>query len=793
MIDDYKIINVLSNNYTNKLMKLNIQLFAGSGSNSVYLYSNTYPSKYPYTLSVSWTENSYSVSGNTSSVTVSTTFSASQNWWETSHQSTLAIYWYDNYTGSEKQVGSINFGGLAGKYDSKSTSATFTVTHKSDGTLSGYAKAVFTKGSTSTGYACNSGSVSTSSSALTNIPRQANISTAPDFNDEDNPTITYSNPAGNSVSSLQACISLTGSADDVKYRDISKTGTSYTFNLTEEERNILRQATSTNSRNLYFYVRTEIGGVTYYSRLLKEFKIVNANPTFNDFEFKDINEKTIQLTKNDKNVILGYSDIKVSIPVDNRAIANKKSTMVKYRFNSIDANYSESENVEIISNKVNTGDFTVYAIDSRGNTSSKTKNAEQVISYSPLSKGNISVLRENGVSENVVLSFSGKVDLLTFGKQLRNVEIGDDLSGKIIYCQFPDNLGDELLYDEYGRVDDIQFIYSYNSELGALTGYMLSGLMYRPVSGLDYQYVSVNDEYIYNNDPTLETKTNLTSYKLPDNFGIVTGIDETSSAYKYIFIEDKGVTNSIKKAQYRYKIASSEEWSDYFEVDLEIDSNGNFNFTNKIKGDTENLGFDINNAYTFEVYVEDELSNITYTAILGSGIPHIAFSKSGVGIMGKYDESIGGLLQVGGKSITSSDTLPIGTIIEYDGDTVPTGFEAVNEDSGWLNLIFPDTSLFKQYNTFQTCQYRRIGEKLIFRGMIDVVTAVDESTAVVCKMQNTDYAPSINRYVCVATAGAEPNYGGYPLNLIITSSGELKVNYCKVKSWISLDGLEIYL
>lgn len=115
------------------------------------------------------------------------------------------------------------------------------------------------------------------------------------------------------------------------------------------------------------------------------------------------------------------------------------------------------------------------------------------------------------------------------------------------------------------------------------------------------------------------------------------------------------------------------------------------------------------------------------------------------------------------------------------------------EDSGWIDLIFPDTSLFQQYNTFQTCQYRKIGDILYFRGLIKVVTSNSQSTDVICEMQNNDFAPSIDRYVTLATAGAEPNFGGYPLNVIITSDGKLKVNYSKVQSWISLDGISIAL
>lgn len=635
--------------------------------------------------------------------------------------------------------------------------------------------------------------------SLPTIPRQANILTAQDFNDEENPTITYENKAGNSVSSLQACISLTGSADDIKYRDIPKTGTlSYTFELTEEERKILRQATTTNNRKLFFYIRTDIGGKSYYSPLEKTFTIINADPEFNDFEFKDTNPKTVALTGNDQSVILGYSNIEVTIPVTNKAIAKKEATMVNYRFNNKDGAYSETEPVVIDGGIATAGEFTVYAIDSRQNSKNKIKLAKEAISYTPITKTkDLVAKRENGVSESVQISFAGKADLKVFGKTLRNIQIGDDLSEKTIYCKFPDNLGNELLYDEYGKIDDIQFITCYDSSQGLLTGYMTSGLFYR-TSGLDYQFVQVKDDYIYNNDPNHETITNLTEYKLQDDFGVVTDIDTTSSAYKYIFIEESGETNTIKQAKYRYTVAGKQEWSEYANLDLQINDDGEFSFNGLIAGDIPNVGFDINNSYNIEVYIEDELSKIVYSANLSSGTPHIAYAKNGVGIMGKYDERVGGLLQVGGQRIDNlsgggEDTLPIGAIVEYDGNSVPDGYEEVEEDSGWLDLVFPNTSLFEQYNNFQTCQYRKIGDKLVFRGMINVVTAKNESTDVVCKMQNADFAPSKNRYVTIASAGGEYNYGGYPLNAIITKQGEITMNYCKVQSWMSLDGLEIYL
>lgn len=112
------------------------------------------------------------------------------------------------------------------------------------------------------------------STTLTKIPRYATINSAPNFNDDENPTITYSNPAGSAVTSLQACISLTGAKDDVPYRNIPINGTSYQFVLTEEERNTLRKATpNATSRTVIFYVRTVLAGVTNHSTLTRTFTI----------------------------------------------------------------------------------------------------------------------------------------------------------------------------------------------------------------------------------------------------------------------------------------------------------------------------------------------------------------------------------------------------------------------------------------------------------------------------------------------------------------------------------------
>lgn len=248
------------------------------------------------------TENSYSVANNTSNVTVKVQVWRTNQGYETYGSGTCYCN-IDGVTYSQSITSSQKF-----SYNSYTQvfSKSLTINHNADGTKALYVSSYIDHSrfnSSSQGFTVN----------LTNIPRGATITNAPNFNDTQNPTITYSNSAGNSVSSLQACISLTGSNPDIAYRDISKTGTSYTFNLTEAERNVLRQATTTsNIRAVYFYIKTVINGSTFYTNKAVNLTIVNANPTFN-VAYLDTNSTTTGITNNNQQIIQNNSTLQINI------------------------------------------------------------------------------------------------------------------------------------------------------------------------------------------------------------------------------------------------------------------------------------------------------------------------------------------------------------------------------------------------------------------------------------------------------------------------------------------------
>ena len=400
----------------------------------------------------------------------------------------------------------------------------FTVYHNADGTFP-----ATNIGFWAQSYHISSGEVwgTIGYRAVPDIPRQANVTGYNDFNDEQNPTITYNNPGGFRINAR-----LEFAGTNIKRDNISNTG-SYTFNLTDAERKLLRQKCTGSSMTVRGVIATCIGGTTenYWSFWDRTMTIVNGNPTFDNFNFADSNTKTVALTGNNTSIVKGYSNVKVTIPTSMKATAKKESSLSKYRISigtaiPVDITYSSDKDVNGTVNNADSSTINVYAIDSRNNSKLVSKQATNFISYSDVEKGNIDVVRTNGVSEDVTLKINGTFNKVNFGK----------------------------------------------------------------------------------------------------------------------------ITNSIKSAQYRYRIKGTDTWSSYNNLTLTIKDN-NFSYDGLIKGDTESLGFDVGNSYDIEVLVKDELSEVTFTDTLGSGIPNIALSKNGVGIMGKYDDNVGGKLQVAGENI----------------------------------------------------------------------------------------------------------------------------------------------
>lgn len=364
---------------------------ASSGSFNTTGYQGRY-------LTFSWSVSSQSVANNTTTIswTLKGAGNAQSNWYRagnfkvvingsTVYSSSTRIQLYD--------------GTLV-------ASGNYTMTHDTAGnkTFSASAEAgIYTVAVNCSG----SGSFT-----LPQIARAAKITAAPNFTDIQNPTINYQNSAGNSVSSLQACISLTGSTDNISYRDIPKTGTSYTFQLTEAERNVLRAATpNSNTLSVIFYIKTIISGQTYYETATRTMTIVDAAPSMSNPTYQDSNSTTVAITENNQKIIQKHSSLTIAIPA---ATAQKYATISKYQvtINGITREQAAAGNMnwgvlDVSSNIT----ATVKAIDSRGNSATKSLQITVEAWQQPYAV--ISCSRENNFYTDTVLNVSPTVSSLS--------------------------------------------------------------------------------------------------------------------------------------------------------------------------------------------------------------------------------------------------------------------------------------------------------------------------------------------------------------------------------------------
>ena len=317
-----------------------------------------------FTLTV--TEDSTSTTNNTSSLSWSLKISPIGNGYD----------WVSNQGKVKYSVvfNGTTYSGAITSYDGKSTvtikSGTATCTHDADGTKTISFSFSITD---STGWSFAPGSASASGTMeLTSIPRQATITSVPNFTDVENPVLRYSNPAGNAVTSLKACISFTGSTDDIGYRDILKTGTSYTFSLTEAERNVLRNATTSNSRKVYFFLWTVIGGVDY--RVYKEatFSISNGEPIITASVIDD-NPETVALTGDSNKLVKFCSNALVEMTAEAQKGASINEDLYVIR-NGDQTGYGTTWNF----NSIEDNTFTFTAEDSRGNVGRTVLTPEMV-------------------------------------------------------------------------------------------------------------------------------------------------------------------------------------------------------------------------------------------------------------------------------------------------------------------------------------------------------------------------------------------------------------------------------
>lgn len=314
---------------------------------------------------IEWWVASQSIADNTSTVVARTMVSKSAYYSGTT----------GNFTGYVSIGGDRSDGSYYGNVSSEWVEVAYmskVVQHDSAGNASVYIEGEVSgpSGTSLSGHKASGGAAV----SLPTIPRQASLTSAQDFTDESNPTIEYSNPAGSSVAILQAAIY---SSDETTayaaYRNISKTGKKYTFDLTEEERNAIRVAMpNSNSMTVKFCLKCVIGSNTYYSAIAKTVTIVNGNPVF--APVLEEQNPIVQTLTGDAETLIRYVS---NVLVTSNATAVKSATLTRQKITNGSAVFEESP---ATFNRVESDTFSFEATDSRNNSAS-TKVTKTTIPY----------------------------------------------------------------------------------------------------------------------------------------------------------------------------------------------------------------------------------------------------------------------------------------------------------------------------------------------------------------------------------------------------------------------------
>jgi|GEM_PF-5131492 len=225
-------------------------------------------------------------------------------------------------------------------------------------------------------------------------------------------------------------VKVTGSTTSWSKTLVTKsTGTSYTWSTSGDASSIYATNITGNSATAVFTLTTynssgtSIGTNTVSATL--NFNTTTLAPTFSNFTWRDSNDDIVALTGSDAVLVQNKSTLEVTIPSENKMIANYSATAKSYTATigstSASGNYSDTDDVVITVGKPTaSGSQNIYvkAFDSRSNSKQVSKTTS-VIAYSNPTLS-ATAKRENGFEAQTTLSISGTYATVTVDDEEKN-------------------------------------------------------------------------------------------------------------------------------------------------------------------------------------------------------------------------------------------------------------------------------------------------------------------------------------------------------------------------------------
>lgn len=403
-----------------------------------------------------------SVSGNYSDITV-------KHYLDQASSYSLSIGSRTNSCTVNGTTQNFTSGSISGTGTKYLGTTSYRVGHNNDGTKSCSLSTSFNVQATLSGTYV--GSITASGTiTLNTISRYPTISSAPNFNDTANPTITFSNPS--QLYPIRCKIEAGGNTQLIT-RDLAKTATSCTFTLTSAERNLLyAKCPNSNTLTVRFTVCAMNGNTELNASYLdRTMTVTNANPTYTA-SYHDTNASVVAVTGNDQKIVQSKSTlaVKVTSAAALKGASLRTATCVlngtTYSGNISGNSYTFNIGTLNISSNATA---TVTVADSRGNKTSKNLTIQMIAYYAP--SAIITTERENNfyssTTVNVDANYASVNGANSVTIRVRYKKTTD--SSWSNYITFQDNVSQVLTLDnEYAWnlqtvITDLYSTITYNS------------------------------------------------------------------------------------------------------------------------------------------------------------------------------------------------------------------------------------------------------------------------------------------------------------------------------------------
>lgn len=380
--------------------------------------------------------NSGTMQGNSVTITSGHTAYYFINWQLASQNiagnySTINWQAYVHYNGADAQLdnGIANLGGAtrwanggrvynySGNFSTRDqlvASGTFNIGHNSDGNQTlGVDGGITVYQSGRTQGAASWG--------LPTIPRHATMTGSNDFNDEQNPSFSYSNPANTSVDFWLETPTVGGSI--IAYRGLGTGGGGgLAITLTDTERDTIRgRMPNSNTMVIRYVIHDTLGGDNW-SFQDRTVSIVNGNPVFtsDQITYLDTNSASVAVSGDNQKIVQNQSTLRL---IYTAASPLKSATMASYKITVNGGVLTRTAAATIDYSALDVGvdiPALVEATDSRGNVTA----ASVTLSVLPwqLPRAVLTVTRVNNYEDSTEVTASVTIDSVNGGNSIQTLK-----------------------------------------------------------------------------------------------------------------------------------------------------------------------------------------------------------------------------------------------------------------------------------------------------------------------------------------------------------------------------------